>query len=159
MSKFTKGHYSCPEAIGPSNFLLITINLFIESWDISDKKKWLNLQRAISPEICFRIYSKVNQVIFSSLPIYSSSHEALSSNSIWDILLTREKCPNLLLKYFFRIYSKVNQVIYSSLPINSPSFKALTPTVFKIFANKVKMPKITKGHYSWSFFFQNLFKS
>ena len=41
---------------------------------------------------------------------------------------------------FFRIYSKVNQVIYSSLSINSPSFKALAPTVFEIFAEKVKMP-------------------
>ena len=38
---------------------------------------WLNLQRAITPEIFFRIYSKGNQVIFSSFSIYSSSYEAL----------------------------------------------------------------------------------
>ena len=51
-------------------------------------KKWPNLQRAITNEVFFRIYSTVTQVIISSLPIYSSSYEAL------DILLTREKSPD-----------------------------------------------------------------
>ena len=87
MPKLTKGHYSYPEAIGPYNFLLITTNLFIKLW-------------------------------------------GSNSNSIWDILLTRE---NAQIQIFFRIYSKVNQVIYSSLPINLSSFKSLVPTVFEIF--------------------------
>ena len=39
--------------------------------------------------------SKVNQVIFSSLPIYSSSYEALAPTGFLDILLTMEKRPNL----------------------------------------------------------------
>ena len=36
-------------------------------------------QRAITQEILFRIYSKVNQVIYSSLPIYFLNFKALSS--------------------------------------------------------------------------------
>ena len=155
-----------------------------------------------SPEIFFfRIYSKVNQIIFSLLPIYSSSYEVLaqtvfeifswqgknaqlykgplfmprcnrplqlpshyyqsihqvmrlSSNSIWGILLIREKCPNLRRtithKILFRIYSKVNQAICSSLPIISPSFKALAPPEY--FPDNVKMPIITKNPNSWSMF-------
>ena len=80
-----------------------------------------------------------------------------SCNSFLDILLTRETCPNLqraiTYKIFFRIYKKVNQVIYSSLPIISPSFKSLALTVFfRYFADKIKMPKITKGHNSISIF-------
>ena len=67
-----------------------------------------------------------------------------SFNSFWDILLTREKCPNLQRAItqgiFFRIYSKVNQVIYSSLSINSLSFMALAPTILRHYADKVKMP-------------------
>ena len=35
-----------------------------------------NLQRAIIHEVYFKIYSKVNQAIYSSLPIYSSSFKA-----------------------------------------------------------------------------------
>ena len=58
----------------------------------------------------------------------------------------------------FQIYSKVNQVVYSSLPVYSPSFTTLALTVFYIyFADKVKMPKISKGHNSRSIF-QNLLK-
>ena len=56
------------------------------------------------------------------------------------------------MNYFLEFVKKVNQVIYSSLPINSPSFKALASAVFEIFADKVKMPKITKGRNSLSIF-------
>ena len=61
---------------------------------------------------------------------------------------------------FFRIYTNVNQVIYSSLQIYLLSFKALALTVFFeiFFADKVKMPKIIKGHNSRKIF-QNFFKS
>ena len=62
------------------------------------------------------------------------------------------------MKYFLRIYSKVNRVIYSSLPIYSSNFKALTSIVFRCFADMGKIPKLTKGHYSWNSF-KNLFKS
>ena len=37
------------------------------------------LQRAITHDIFFRIYSKVNQVIYSSIPIYSQGFKALAS--------------------------------------------------------------------------------
>ena len=87
MPKFTKAHYSFLEAIDPSNFLLITTNLFIKLWGSSSNNIWdilltrgkcPNLQRAITLEIFFRIYSKEYQVI-SSLPVYSSSFKALAS--------------------------------------------------------------------------------
>ena len=38
----------------------------------------------------FRIYSKVNQVIYSSLPIYFIKFQGTSFSSFWDILLKRE---------------------------------------------------------------------
>ena len=36
-------------------------------------------ERAITQEVLFRIYSKVNQVIYSSLPIYSLNFKALAT--------------------------------------------------------------------------------
>ena len=78
---------------------------------------------------------KVNQVIYSSRPIYSLRFKTLAL--IVFIFLTREKYPNLQKaitnEIFFKIYLKVNKVIYSSLIINSPSFKALTSKVFETF--------------------------
>ena len=144
--------------------------------------------KAITPEIFFQNLFKVNQVIFSSLPIYSSSYEALAptvfkifcwqgkmpkltkghysypeaigpynfllittnlfiklwgsnSNSIWDILLTRENAQ--IYKYFSEFIQ--NKVIYSSLPINSSSFKSLVPTVFEIFCWQGKNAQNYKG--------------
>ena len=47
------------------------------------------LQRAITHEVFFRIYSKVNQVIYSSLPIHSSTFKALASTVFEIFLLTR----------------------------------------------------------------------
>ena len=90
MPKFTKGHHSCPEAIHPSSFLLITTNLFIKLWSSSSNSIWdilltrekcPNLQRAITHEIFFRIYLKVNQAVYSSLQVYSSSFKTLASIS------------------------------------------------------------------------------
>ena len=89
MPKFTKGHYSCPEAIDPSKFLLINTNLLIKLWGSSSnsiwdillaKEKCPNLQRAITLEIFFRIYSKVNQVIITNWFIKFQG----SSKSFWD---------------------------------------------------------------------------
>ena len=42
-------------------------------------KKCPKLQRVIMHEVIFRIYSKVNQVIYSSIPIYSPGYKALAS--------------------------------------------------------------------------------
>ena len=98
---------------------------------------WTNEGKIICP-INFNRNSGHDQVIYSSLPIYSSSFKAPASIVFLDILLTRETCPNLqraiTYEIFFSIYKKkVNQVIYSSLPINSPNFKSLALTVFEIF--------------------------
>ena len=41
--------------------------------------KYAQLRRAITHEVLFRIYSKVNQVIYSSIPIHSSGFKALAS--------------------------------------------------------------------------------
>ena len=57
------------------------------------------------------------------------------------------------MKYFSEFLQKL---INSSLQIHLLSFKALALTVFEIFADKVKMSKITKGHNSRSIF-QNFF--
>ena len=54
------------------------------------------LQRAITHEIFFKIYSKVNQIIYSSLPVYSPSFKALAS-IVFEILC-RQDC--------FYIFSK-----------------------------------------------------
>ena len=43
----------------------------------ADKVKCPKLQRAITLEAFFKIYSKVSQVVYSSLPIYVSSFKAL----------------------------------------------------------------------------------
>ena len=68
MPKFTKGHYLYPEATGPSNFFLLTTNLFIKLealapivFEIFCLKgtKCPNLQRVITPEMFFGISSKV----------------------------------------------------------------------------------------------------
>ena len=42
-------------------------------------KKCPKLQRAIIHEVFFRIYSQVNQVIYSSIPIYLLGFKALAS--------------------------------------------------------------------------------
>ena len=101
----------------------------------ADKVKCPKLQRAITHEVFFRMYSKVNPVIYSSLPIYSSSFKGLAA-IIFQIIADKRKIPKLQRaithEIFFQIYSKVKQVNYSS-PINSPSFKALAPTVIEIF--------------------------
>ena len=45
MPKFTKGHYSCPEAIGLSNIRLITANLFIKLWGSSSNRYFANKEK------------------------------------------------------------------------------------------------------------------
>ena len=102
----------------------------------ADRVKCPKLQRAITHEVFFRIYSKVNQITYLSLPIYSSSFKALAL-IVFEIFCSQGQYLALQRvithELFFRIYSKVNQIIKLSLSINSPSFKALAPTVFVIF--------------------------
>ena len=114
-----------------------------------------NEDKAICPSISFQ----TGGIIRSSTHRYQTIHQVsrLQLQQFLRNLLTRERCLNLqraiTYEIFFRIYPKVNQVIYSSLPINSPSFKSLALTVFlRYFADKIKMPKITKGHNSISIF-------
>ena len=80
----------------------------------------------------------IQKLIWSSIHHYQSIHQVSRRfNSFGDILLTREKCPNLkraiTQEIFFRIYSKDNQVIYSSLSINLPSFKVVASAFFFIY--------------------------
>ena len=44
----------------------------------ADKVKYPKLQRAITQDVFFRIDLKVNQVIYSSLPIYSPRFKVLA---------------------------------------------------------------------------------
>ena len=106
-----------------------------------------------------------NQVIYSSLPIYSSSFKAPASKVFKYFADKLDERTNgrtnegkiICLFNFIRNWGH-NQVIYSSLPIYSSSFKAPASTVFKYFADKRNMPKFTKGHYLRNIF-QNLHKS
>ena len=160
MPKLTKGH--CSRGIFQNLFKSLSGNLpnitnqftkfQVSSSNsffryLADKVKCPKLQRAITHEILFRIYSKVYQAIYSSLPIYSSSFKAPASVVFEIYFADKGKCPNLQRaithEIFFRIYSKVKQVIYSSLQINSPSFKSLAPIV-RYFADKIKMPKLQR---------------
>ena len=100
-----------------------------------------------------------------------------SSNSFWDILLTRYKCPKLqraiTQEVFFKISSKVNQFVYSSLPVYLSSFKALALILFEIFCwqdcinifskdrnsekgqNPVKKKKYLSAIFSWGIHIRN----
>ena len=122
--KFTKGHYSCPEAKGPSNFLLITTNLFIKLW-------------------------------------------GSTSNIIWDILLTREKCPNLQRAithemFFLEFIQKLTRSFthhYQSIHQVSRLYLQLC---FRYIADNVKCPKLQKAITHEAFFLefiQKLIKS
>ena len=61
-------HYAHKHTLSFKHDMTVTLN----------HHKRANLQRPIARDVFFRIYSKVNQVIFLSLPIYASSNEALA---------------------------------------------------------------------------------
>ena len=92
---------------------------------------------AITHEVFFRISSKVDQVIYSSLQIHLLSFKVLALTVFFRYFADKVKMPKLqraiTQEVYFRISSKVNQVVYSLLPVYSSSFKALAPTVFEIF--------------------------
>ena len=99
--------------------------------------------KVITQKIFFfsRIYSEVNQVIYSFiLPINLPSFKAVAP-TVFEILLTREKCSKLQRaithELFFKIYLKVNQVVYSSISVDSSGFKALVLIFFSYFADKI----------------------
>ena len=166
MPKFIKGHYSCPD---PTSFSSIPIHWWsyealaptvFEIFCLQGK----NAQLYKGP-LLMKYFSKFIQMLTrSSACRYQSSHHVSgsNSNSFRDISLTKLKVPKLqrtiTQEVFFRIYSKFNQVIYLSLPIYSSSFKALALIIFEILLTRKKMPKFTKGKYSWNVF-QNLFNS
>ena len=115
--------------------------------------QWQSTKGHNSWIFCFRIYSKVNQVIFSSLPIYSLSYEALAP-TVFEIFCWQGKMPkftkghsscpetigpfNFLLTYFF------------SWGIHIWNFKTLAYMVFNLWfeqeSNNIKWPEISKGH-------------
>ena len=155
-AQFTKGHYSCPEAIGPSNFLLTTINLFtcIKLWGSSSnsiwdilltRKKCSTVQRVITLEIFLEFIQKLTR---SSTRHYLSLHQVsrLYLQQFLKYFAEKVKCPKLQKfithEIFFGIYSKVYQIIYLSLPIYSPSFKVLTSIAFEIFCWQGKNAQI-----------------
>ena len=94
--------------------------------------------------------SKSGHLLITTNPL--TKFQGSSSNSFWDILLTRYKCPKLqraiTQEVFFKISSKVNQVVYSSLPVYSPSFKALASILFEIFCWQDCVHIFSKGHNS-----------
>ena len=107
-------------------------------------------------EVFFRISSKVNQVIYSSLQIHLLTFKALALAIFETVCWQGKKCPKLqraiTQEAFFKISSKVNQVVYSSLPVYSSSSKALVPMVFEILCWQDKIAQNYKGHNSWSIF-------
>ena len=105
MPKFTKGHYSLNIFQNlfkskPGHLLVITNHFtkfqdssFNSFWDILlTRKKCPNLQRAINHEIFFRIYSKVNQVISSS--INSPNFKALAP-TVFRYFVDKVKMPKV----------------------------------------------------------------
>ena len=59
------------------SFMALALTVFeIFCWQ---GKNALKLQRVITQEVFFKISSKVNQVVYSSLPVYSSSLESPAS--------------------------------------------------------------------------------
>ena len=109
-----------PRSNRPSNFLLITTNLFIKLWGSSSNSIWdilltrekcPNLQRDITHEIFFRIYSKVNQIIYSSLSINSPSFKVLAP-TVFEIFCWQGKNAQnykgpSLMKYFSEFIQKL----------------------------------------------------
>ena len=83
----------------------------------------------------FEIYLKVNQVIFSSLSIYSSSYEALSP-TVLRYFADKGKMPKFTKGHAQKQY--VPPTFFSPLSIYVSSYDALAPTVFEIFCGQGK---------------------
>ena len=106
------------------------------------------IQWAITHVVLFRISSKVNQVIYSSLQINLLSFKALAQ-TVFEIFWWQGINAAITQKVFFQKFSsRVNQVVYSSLPVYSSSFKALASIVFEIFCWQDCIPIFSKGHNS-----------
>ena len=121
----------------------------------------------------FRMYSKLNQVIYSSLPINKTSFKALAPTGIsffffffffffYRFFADKVKYPNvqrvITLEVLFRAYSKANQVIYLSLPIHSWSLKALSLRFWDILLKMVST-QIFKGPLLKKYFFFWIYQS
>ena len=92
---------------------------------------------------------KVNQVIFSSLPIYSSSYEALAP-TVFEILCWQGKNAQI---YKGSLLMPRSNRRFSSLPIYLSSYEALAPKVFEIFCwQDKKNAQIYKGPLLMKYF-------
>ena len=106
------------------------------------------LQRAITHEVFFGIYSNVNQVIYSSLPIHSWTFKALAS-IVFEIFC----CQDFIHFFFQRTITQKRGIILMRKKYVSASFHEKSYIWnFKIQAYhkacRVPKPKITKGHNS-----------
>ena len=114
------------------------------------KKKKKKLQRAITHEIFFRIYTEVNRVTYSSLPINSPSFKSLA-RTVFEILCWQGKnAQNYNSRSIFQNLFKSKSgclLITISLFI-----KALAPTVFEIFCWQGKNAKNYKGPLLMKYF-------
>ena len=97
-----------------SGHLLITTNLFIKFQGSSfnsfldillTRETCPNLQRAITHELFFRIYTKVNQVIYASLPINSTSFKSLAL-AFFEIFCLQDKMPKITKGHNSKYFSK-----------------------------------------------------
>ena len=102
-----------------------------------------NLRKATTPEIFYRICSKVNQVLNSVSPYQLTKFQAASLNNFKDILLTSLKYPNLQRAITPKIINETDTlfaILYQLTKFQAPSSK--------YFFDKFKIPKFAKVHYS-----------
>ena len=125
-------------------------------WKLFEKSYWKvwNAQifkGPLTPIKFDRMFSKVNQVIYSSSPFSWPSFKLLAY-IFRDFLLTSLKCPNfqraMTPEKFDGIYWKVKQVIYSPSPISWPSFKPPAQILFEITCWQEIILIFSKGHNS-----------
>ena len=108
------------------------------------------LQRAITQEVFFKISSKVNQVVYSSLPVYSSIFKALAS-ILYEIFCWQD-CVHIFSKGHNseKGHNPVKKKKYLSAifswGIHIRNFKTVAFTVLKLcYASKSMMNGLTDG--------------
>ena len=130
--------------------MLPTIRLSVTrhgfTWPISPKREIY--QNYVILSILDAKFSKVNQMIYSSVPIVM-----LNMNVVAQILLrylkNQSKVKNCVILSKFDIHISNNyQVIYSSAPINTPNMKALGQILFEISCTQDFQILRSKGYNS-----------
>ena len=117
------------------------------------KCKNAQLQRAITHEVFFRIYSNVNQIIYSSISIYSLGFKTLAS-IVFEILCWQD---------FIHIFSKGPNsgnahILDKKKSMCQPYMKLQNHSTMHQKSMQCKIPWVIKSHISWSIF-QNFLKS